>query len=301
MCVGFWSLEHPDYALILCTNRDEFLSRPTMDAKFHSFGPEAESNLKEANVLSGRDLRAGGTWLGMNRFGRVALLTNITGPPSEMGSSRGDLVSSYLLSDPTCSLDDELARFNRQDAKFAGFNLLLLSPSLRHSQTLSFDAALVTNYGADGAIKSRPLSTDERLAGGMANGVDGQGGNEWPKVQHGVKSLNDCLGALPADIKEVDLTDRLFELLTWRSGEPVRERPQFRDTISIDPLPITTDGGPSEIYGTRLSTVILIRRDGQALFMERDVWRMDVDGKLARTDPPSERVYHFQQSCIKTK
>lgn len=60
------------------------------------------------------------------------------------------------------------------------------------------------------------------------------------------------------------------------------------------------DGGPSEIYGTRLSSVILIRRDGQALFMERDVWRMDVDGKLATTDPPSERVYRFQLSMNPT-
>jgi len=214
MCVGFWSLEHPDYALILCTNRDEFLSRPTMAAKFHSFGPEAEIDLKEASVLSGRDLRAGGTWLGMNRFGRVALLTNITGPPSEMGSSRGDLVSSFLLSDPACSFDDELARFNQQDAKFAGFNLLLLSPSLRDPRSLSLDAALVTNHGAGGRIKCRPLSPDERLAGGMSNGVDGQGGNEWPKVQHGIKSLNEYLGALPVDIKEVELTDHLFELLT---------------------------------------------------------------------------------------
>jgi uncharacterized protein with NRDE domain len=55
---------------ILCTNRDEFLSRPTMAAEFHSFGHEAE----KASILSGRDLRAGGTWLGMNLSGRVALL-----------------------------------------------------------------------------------------------------------------------------------------------------------------------------------------------------------------------------------
>ena len=56
---------------ILCTNRDEFLSRPTVAAHFHSFGHGTEG---EGNVLSGRDLRAGGTWLGVSRFGRVALL-----------------------------------------------------------------------------------------------------------------------------------------------------------------------------------------------------------------------------------
>jgi uncharacterized protein with NRDE domain len=60
---------------ILCTNRDEYLARPTMPAQFHSFGYESGMDEEEgANVLSGKDLRAGGTWLGVNRFGRVALL-----------------------------------------------------------------------------------------------------------------------------------------------------------------------------------------------------------------------------------
>jgi uncharacterized protein with NRDE domain len=140
--------------------------------------------------------------------------TNISGPPSEKNSSRGDLVSSYLLSDPASSFDDELAKFNQQERKFAGFNLLLLSPSICDSQTLFFEAALVTNHGAGGVINSRKLSSDERLAGGMANGVDGQGGNEWPKVRHGVRSLSDYLKTLPVDIKETEFTNRLFELLT---------------------------------------------------------------------------------------
>lgn len=97
MCVGFWCLEHPDYALyaaflidfkvctchidfralysILCSNRDESLSRPTTEAHFHNFGPEIESGVQDGFVLSGRDLRAGGTWLGINRdSGRIALL-----------------------------------------------------------------------------------------------------------------------------------------------------------------------------------------------------------------------------------
>jgi uncharacterized protein with NRDE domain len=63
---------------ILCTNRDEYLSRPTIDAEFHKFGREAErvdpGQGNDRNVLSGRDSLAGGTWLGINRAGRVALL-----------------------------------------------------------------------------------------------------------------------------------------------------------------------------------------------------------------------------------
>jgi len=207
-----------------------------------------------------------------------------------MASSRGELVSSYLLSDPASSFDDELITFNLREDKFAGFNLLLLSPLLHNSKNFSFEAALVTNHGAGGVITSRILSADERLAGGMANGVDGQGGNEWPKVQHGIKSLNGYLGTLPADISETELTNHLFELLTWHPGDPVRERSH---AIYIEP---EQDGNVSNAYGTRLSTVVLIRRNGQVLFIERDVWRMEENGKLAKADPPSERVYRFELS-----
>jgi len=129
-------------------------------------------------------------------------------------SSRGYLASSYLLSDPARSLNDELGKFSQQDTKFAGFNLLLLSPPLQKSHALSFDAAFVTNHGAGGAIQSRPLSSDERLAGGMSNGIDGQGGSAWPKVHHGVRSLNEYLGTLSSETEEAELTDCLFELLT---------------------------------------------------------------------------------------
>ena len=58
---------------ILCTNRDEFLDRPTEDAHFHAFG-EALAPGTLPPVLAGRDLQAGGSWFGMNRAGRVALL-----------------------------------------------------------------------------------------------------------------------------------------------------------------------------------------------------------------------------------
>jgi uncharacterized protein with NRDE domain len=96
MCIGIWSTEHPKYALyvfefsvaiielfmvvtfffffesILAANRDEFLSRPTADATFHSFGRDPSPG---GEILSGRDLQAGGSWLGMNKdSGKLAFL-----------------------------------------------------------------------------------------------------------------------------------------------------------------------------------------------------------------------------------
>jgi len=206
------------------------------------------------------------------------------------------LVSSFLLSDSGRPFSDELEKFNRQDTKFAGFNLLLLSPSLRDSEKLSFDATLVTNHGAGGIITSRPLSADERQGGAMSNGVDGQGGDEWPKVQQGVQSLTNFLKELAPDTNETELTNSLFELLMWQSAEPPRERSQLKNTIRVDPIVIARAQDPSDTYGTRLSTVILVQRDGKVLFVERDVWKMDEGGKLVMigTDPSSERQFRFQ-------
>ena len=73
---------------ILCANRDEYLARPTLPAHFHSFEaltapapsddtvPVVQDDPKnKVKVLSGRDVRAEGTWLGISQStGRVALL-----------------------------------------------------------------------------------------------------------------------------------------------------------------------------------------------------------------------------------
>ena len=139
--------------------------------------------------------------------------TNITEPPGQFNSSRGHLISTYLLSDTPSSFKDDVEKFDRQEIKYAGFNLLLLSPSA-HPSGLSFEAALVTNHGGGGVIQSRLLTPEERRCGGMANGVDGQGGNEWPKVTQGVRSLTELFANLPRDINESALTESLFKILT---------------------------------------------------------------------------------------
>jgi uncharacterized protein with NRDE domain len=130
-------------------------------------------------------------------------------------SSRGYIVSSFLLSDSSHPLEDEVGKILPQDAKFAGFNLLLLAPTIQSTNSLRFDASLVTNGGGGGIISSRSLSMEERSSGGFSNGVDGKGGAEWPKVQHGLQDFKTVLQTLSPDVEETELTDRLFQLLTW--------------------------------------------------------------------------------------
>ena len=94
----------------------------------------------------------------------------------------------------------------------------------------------------------------------------------------------------------MDANDYIY-LARWRSDEPPKEHADLRNTIQTEPLLVPPgDGKPAEKYATRLSTVILIRRDGSALFIERDIWELDEAGELttADFDDPSERAFRLQ-------
>ncbi|EJC98954.1 uncharacterized protein FOMMEDRAFT_95305, partial [Fomitiporia mediterranea MF3/22] len=286
----------------LCTNRDEYLSRPTVNAHFHSFGRESIDNF----VLSGRDLQAGGSWFGINRVGRVALLTNISEEVSvRFRESRGHLVSSFLL--PEAQDKEHCARIlaNNHSAEYAGFNILVLTPSSdREDGSLAYEALLITNCKGGGAITGRTLYTEERRVGGVSNGVDSVNGRSWPKVKTGEACLAEVLykhQGTPARLSEDELVERLFGILSKQTSPPPNNRFQLRTSIEIPPLrmsgSLSPDARPADghnFYGTRLSTVLLVRRDGRVLFIERDVWRLDDEGNAVRGDPRKERVFRFR-------
>lgn len=156
------------------------------------------------------------------------LSTNITEPIRKYATSRGELVSHFLLpkTPKQQSLQAEIDAFlgAHRERAYAGFNLLVLEPTLgtppesegevRSGPSLSFDGAFLTNSGGGGTITGRMLSEAERHTGGMSNGIDGRGADEWPKVQHGREALRSLLRGLPDDASEAQIADRLFALLT---------------------------------------------------------------------------------------
>lgn len=140
-------------------------------------------------------------------------------------SSRGTLAASFLA-DPRgdSGLARAVAALTSQDSDatmtttaaavpspptttstaYAGFNLLLLEPSVPPGTTtagnagtelteLAYDARLLTNGGGGGRIRARTLSDAERASGGLSNGVDGEGGDAWPKVVRGRAALRSVL------------------------------------------------------------------------------------------------------------
>ncbi|KIK37551.1 hypothetical protein CY34DRAFT_92575 [Suillus luteus UH-Slu-Lm8-n1] len=288
MCVGFYTLTHPDYALVLCTNRDEYLDRPTTPAHFHSFSPNSQPT-----ILSGIDIRAGGTWLGITRSGKIAFLTNITEEYKTYGSSRGDLVASFLSSSREAEEEGEVEVEEEEDViprdgVYAGFNLLLLTPRRsEHEHALSFNATLVTNHGGGSPLTQRALSPTEQAHGGLSNGIDGQGAESWPKIQHGLDLFTSVMSAVLPDTSEEQLADDLFSLLTWKSSQSPSARSELKNTVEVEPFIIP---GSEGFYGTRLATVILVKRTGQVCFIERDRWML-VDAKPVLS--ASQREFRF--------
>ncbi|KAI0030994.1 DUF833-domain-containing protein [Vararia minispora EC-137] len=296
MCVGFWSLTHPDYALILCTNRDEYLDRPTAPAHWHNFEPvsspldqtsaEVTPPSGGALVLSGRDLLAGGTWLGINRLGRVGFLTNITEAPGSYPLSRGALLSNFLLQ--RGSLNAAVEELEGKDGMFAGFNMLAFAP-VPGSVPLSYDARFITDGHGGGVLHYRPLRESERAACGLSNGVDGKGGEAYPKILAGTAELQAIISSLPPDAPDDALADQLLDMLTSQAEPAPRDAEGRKSSISITPIPGT------RAYGTRVSSVMLVRRDGSALFVERDRW---VAGERGANDGGGERRFQFSVSGI---
>jgi len=174
---------------------------------------------------------------------RIFSRTNITEPAKRYNTSRGHLVSSFLLSESSHSVQDEVTKNTPKDAKFAGFNLLLLAPTRDSNGSIEYDSLFVTNHGGGGTFTSRPLSSKEHSCGGISNGIDGAGADLWPKVQHATEDFDVVVHQnLPSDANkppqtEPELVEQLFQLLTCVFHHYYYLRPHSPSLFSTPPQP----------------------------------------------------------------
>jgi uncharacterized protein with NRDE domain len=236
MCLLFFSLNtHPQYRFILAANRDEFYERPTQEASFWEDFPD---------LLAGRDLRAGGTWLGITRQGRIAAITNYRDPTSinQDAPSRGMLVSDFLLGEATAS--DYLEKLVEEGHHYNGFNLIF------------GNADQLYWYCNKGGHPKRLEPGNYALSNDLLD-------TPWPKVQRIKKGMQDFLQ------KEGEIqAEDIFSVLRDRQIADDSLLPDTRVGLEMErmlsPIFITSPG-----YGTRSSTVILIDRNGDVIFQER--------------------------------
>ncbi|WP_103029177.1 NRDE family protein [Salinibacter altiplanensis] len=236
MCLILFANDvHPEYPLIFAGNRDEFYERPTAPAGFWNDAP---------HVLAGRDLKEGGTWLGITRRGHWATVTNVRDerPSSNDAPSRGRLVADYLRDEP--APDAYLENVKAEADRYNGFNLLVGTPE---------STRYFTNR--DGIPRAVPSGIH-----GMSNArLDAP----WPKVERGTSRLEAFCdeGGRSADV--------LFDILDDREPAPDDRLPSTGVGLKTERMlsPPFIDG--DEAYGTRASTVLLVHRSGQVMFLER--------------------------------
>jgi uncharacterized protein with NRDE domain len=232
MClIGLALHRHPRFSLVLAANRDEAFDRPASPAVWWQ-PPNAR-----ARVLSGRDIQAGGTWLGVNEFGVVAALTNVRQPSLAANSSADELSRGRLpllaLTQDTISVQAHLAQNHRS---YKPFNLLVgcASPTEHSSIFYRHDHSQGTFLGPGIQVLSNAaLNTP------------------WPKVLQ----LQRALDMLRAEDSHAQLEAHLLPIL---KGQEIPKDQDLPDTgVGVErerqlaPPFIRVPG-----YGTRVSTLI---------------------------------------------
>ncbi|KAK4054507.1 hypothetical protein OIV83_001001 [Microbotryomycetes sp. JL201] len=257
MCVIYWS-SSDRYQLIVAANRDEFLARPTTRAQFHDFRAPSEFSqdllyepTDDQRTLSGLDLMAGGTWLGLS-FGRrtdhdltktkarlrFATLTNVTETidQSIKRPSRGELVKTFLQDDQG-DVRSFLEEVEQQKQAFSGFNLVVG----QMSGTGQIDMGYVSNREEQGKRARQIPVPDRGQARGVSNATLESTANEplWPKVVIGSNMIKQAVAqATQSHASEKDFVDELWSVLRQVTANPapIRDRTHLRHTILVRPL-----------------------------------------------------------------
>lgn len=237
MClITFAFNAHPKYRLILAANRDEFYERPTRKAQFWK---------KEGypDLLAGKDLEAGGTWMGAHSSGRWGALTNYRDPllVKKNPPSRGALVLDFLKNAESPPL--YLRNHRPKASEYNGFNLLLgdMNRICHYSNVTDQITELKAGvHGVSNALLDTP----------------------WPKLNQAKTELKK---AIQKD--EIEF-EQLFELLKNEQKPPEDKLPDTGIPKEWEKA-VSSVFIKTETYGTRCSTLLLIDHNAQATFIER--------------------------------
>jgi uncharacterized protein with NRDE domain len=224
---------------VVAANRDELHSRPAQPAHWWRSDPP---------ILAGRDLSAGGTWLGLTRSGRFAALTNFrgSGPRRADAPSRGTLVTSILMSTETVAQSLEILR--KAGPGYNAFNLMFSDGEQLAVYESVSRAGRILGPGIYG-LSNHLLDTP------------------WPKVRRAKSRLSEALS-------EPDSSDAALALL--RDEQPAADEELPRTGISLQWERLLSSAfvrAPD--YGTRCSTLVRIDESRRACF---DEWTWDASG-----------------------
>lgn len=225
-----------EFPLVVSANRDEFYGRPSLALHWW----------KNAPILAGRDLRAGGTWMGVSKSGRFAAVTNYRRAEATPGElSRGALVADFLdTSDTACQWAEEIKPVLNS---YGGFNLLVYDGS---------DLLYINNV--HGSVK--------RLERGVFALSNHLLDTPWPKVELARSQLQNLLEAGSPSVKS------LLELLKSQQTFAQHLLPDTGVSPELEQL-LSSPFIVSDTYGTRASTALLVSNGGEITMAEQCFYR----------------------------
>ena len=235
MCLILFAYRvHPIYKLIVAANRDEYYQRPTASAHYWEDYP---------NILAGRDLEKMGTWMGVNKNGYFAALTNYRDPNESTDGkrTRGELVTKALTYEE--NIEDYLTSISNAKEMYPGYNLLIGDKDHLYYYSNIENQAKKLQPGVYG----------------LSNGVLS---SAWPKVEKGKKELNRII-----HLNDVNMIEELFALLKSADPFPDNLLPKTGVSLEWERL-LSSLFIKSKDYGTRSSTVLLMS-DHQIQYVER--------------------------------
>ena len=239
MCILFLAInQHPDYPMIICANRDEFHERPTQSAHYWQ---------DKEGILAGRDLQAGGSWLGINRRGQFAAITNIRtgGKVLENKKSRGELVT-FVLEENTSAEQHQVINeswLKDHGDSYNPFNLIYGN----------LEQLYCYNSVSGEQIK---LST------GFHSISNGAMDEIWPKMAKGEQQLEQVVKSATG-ISE----SALLSILNNQTRPEESELPDTGIPVEWEQL-LSSIFICSEKYGTRSSSLVLLAVDSSIDFTE---------------------------------
>ena len=235
MCLILFALhQHKDYPLIVIANRDEYYARPTQSAHWWPDAPD---------IFAGRDLEASGTWMGVNKKGRFAAVTNVREPGSfgPARLSRGKLTRDFLSSREPA--DTFLKNIESSADDYAGFNLLV-----------GDSTGLYFYSNRNPGIRCIPPGIY-----GVSNGLFDEA---WPKLVSGKQALS---VALKTSVEN----DSLMKILTDRDTAEDERLPQTGVPVDIERM-LSSRFIHSNDYGTRACSIVKFNQRGQIIFVEHN-------------------------------
>lgn len=239
MCILFFAIEqHPKYPVIICSNRDEFHLRPSQAMHWWSVKNDPQA------ILAGKDLQAGGTWLGLNKQGRFSALTNFRQPQliDKNKKSRGDLVLQALSQ----SDHEMVIQLEKSVTDYNGFNLVFG----QLNKLICFDAV---------SQKQQPLTRGfHSLCNGALDDI-------WPKMALGQTKLADTIKSFTNQSLNID---ELFKLMQDNQQAQTQHLPKTGVSLDWEQL-LSSIFIISPDYGTRTTDIITQDNEGNITVYDR--------------------------------